>query len=101
MVVDQLFQRFHTNQRHVAGEHKHERIRILELASRRLDGVAGAALLCLDHETRELSDFSEYRLLNFFSLMTNDDEYFLRIESLRRSDHVRDQRRAAELVQHF
>ena len=56
---------------------------------RELPSQEASDLLAL---TRELADFSQHSLLDFFSLMTNYDDYRARIQSLSGPDNVRDQR---------
>ena len=65
-------------------------------ASRGFDGIAGAALFCLDHETSQLADFSQHCLFHFLGLMAHDSDDRLRVEGLGRSYDVRDQRHAGD-----
>jgi hypothetical protein len=98
-MLDQILQCFHFDHRHVAGKHKHERVGVFETTSRRFNSITSSALPGLNDKTREFANFSKNSLLNFLSLMANDDDYRARIQSLRGPHDVRDQRGAAKFVQ--
>ena len=86
------------DQRRVAGEHQNVLVAGDGLAGA-LDGVAGAALLCLFNEANARGG---HRGLHPLRLVANDDENPARLhDAAGGGDDVRQQRLAADLVQHL
>ena len=90
--------RLRTDQRHVAGEHQDVVVAGDSLACA-LDGVAGAALLRLLHKGDAGRSYSH---AHFLRLVADDSVNVVRRhDAVRCRDDVRQQRLAANLVQHL
>src|SRR6185437_1548227 len=91
VLFDQLSQCLDPNHWNIAIHNEDQRLGIFQDAARRFNRIPCASLFLLHHEARQLANFSQYRTLNFFSLVAYDRDDRLRFQRLHGPQGVRNQ----------